>query len=212
MPSATPRPGHFRGDSPRFPRLSDDTLARLSILLGLDATPRARGLGRLFDAVGALVTGLSVASFDGHVAARLEDVAAPGAHLPYPITLPSTLTENELSTTAAEIDPRPTVRAVVADLLDGASPSTVAARFHATIAYAASTIAELARATFGFRRVVLSGGAFMNRLLEDGIRHRLGEGLVSSAVSVPTNDGGIALGQAHAAVLALVTNPAYGES
>lgn len=197
---------------PAFSRLSDDTLARLSILLGLDATPRARGLGRLFDAVGALVTGLSVASFDGHVAARLEDVAAPGAHLPYPITLPSTLTENELSTTAAEIDPRPTVRAVVADLLDGASPSTVAARFHATIAYAASTIAELARATFGFRRVVLSGGAFMNRLLEDGIRHRLGEGLVSSAVSVPTNDGGIALGQAHAAVLALVTNPAYGES
>lgn len=197
---------------PAFSRLSDDTLARLSILLGLDATPRARGLGRLFDAVGALVTGLSVASFDGHVAARLEDVAAPGAHLPYPITLPSTLTENELSATAAEIDPRPTVRAVVADLLDGASPSTVSARFHATIAHAASTIAELARVTFGFRRVVLSGGAFMNRLLEDGIRHRLGEGLVSSAVSVPTNDGGIALGQAHAAVLALVTNPAYGES
>lgn len=197
---------------PAFYRLSDDTLARLSILLGLDATPRARGLGRLFDAVGALVTGLSVASFDGHVAARLEDAAAPGAHLPYPITLPSTLTENELSATAAEIDPRPTVRAVVTDLLDGASPSTVSARFHATIAHAASTIAELARATFGFRRVVLSGGAFMNRLLEDGIRHRLGEGLVSSAVSVPTNDGGIALGQAHAAVLALVTNPAYGES
>lgn len=197
---------------PAFSRLSDDTLARLSILLGLDATPRARGLGRLFDAVGALVTGLSVASFDGHVAARLEDVAAPGAHLPYPITLPSTLTENELSATAAEIDPRPTVRAVVADLLDGASPSTVSARFHATIAHAASTIAELARATFGVRRVVLSGGAFVNRLLEDGIRHRLGEGLVSSAVSVPTNDGGIALGQAHAAVLALVTNPAYGES
>lgn len=197
---------------PAFYRLSDDTLARLSILLGLDATPRARGLGRLFDAVGALVTGLSVASFDGHVAARLEDVAAPGAHLPYPITLPSTLTENELSATADEIDPRPTVRAVVADLLDGASPSTVSARFHATIAHAASTIAELARATFGVRRVVLSGGAFMNRLLEDGIRHRLGEGLVSSAVSVPTNDGGIALGQAHAAVLALVTNPAYGES
>ena len=197
---------------PAFSRLSDDTLARLSILLGLDATPRARGLGRLFDAVGALVTGLSVASFDGHVAARLEDVAAPGAHLPYPITLPSTLTKNELSAPSDEIDPRPTVRAVVTDLLDGVSPGTVSARFHATITHAASTVAELARGTLGFRRVVLSGGAFMNRILEEGVRRRLGEGLVSSAVSVPTNDGGIALGQAHAAVLALVTNPAYGES
>lgn len=194
-----------------FSRLPDGTLARLSILLGLDGTPRARGLGRLFDAVGALVTGLSVASFDGHVAARLEDVAAPGAHLPYPITLPSTLTKNELSAPSAEIDPRPTVRAVVTDLLDGVSPGTVSARFHATIAYATSTVAELARGSFGFRRVVLSGGAFMNRILEEDVRRRLADDLVSSAVSVPTNDGGIALGQAHAAVLALTTNPAYGE-
>jgi hydrogenase maturation factor HypF (carbamoyltransferase family) len=50
----------------------------------------------------------------------------------------------------------------------------------------------------------------MNRVLEDEVRRRLADDLVSSAVSVPTNDGGIALGQAHAAVLALTTNPAYG--
>jgi hydrogenase maturation protein HypF len=116
----------------------------------------------------------------------------------------------ELSAPAAEIDPRPTVRAVVADLLDGVAPSLVSARFHATVAHATATVTELARDTFGCRRVVLSGGAFMNRVLEDEVRRRLADDLVSSAVSVPTNDGGIALGQAHAAVLALTTNPAYG--
>jgi hydrogenase maturation protein HypF len=98
----------------------------------------------------------------------------------------------------------------VADLLDGVAPSLVSARFHATVAHATATVTELARDTFGCRRVVLSGGAFMNRVLEDEVRRRLADDLVSSAVSVPTNDGGIALGQAHAAVLALTTNPAYG--
>jgi hydrogenase maturation protein HypF len=54
----------------------------------------------------------------------------------------------------------------------------------------------------GLRHVVLSGGCFQNRALEAGLRKRLGPA-VRMAQDVPINDGGLALGQAWAAVLAL---------
>ena len=64
-----------------------------------------------------------------------------------------------------------------------------------------------ALAETGLRRVVLSGGALQNRLLERGLVARLGAETVVMARDVPVNDGGLALGQAWAAVLAL-TEPA----
>jgi hydrogenase maturation protein HypF len=50
----------------------------------------------------------------------------------------------------------------------------------------------------GLKRVALSGGCFQNRLLLEGLIETLEEqGLtVFSHQQVPTNDGGIALGQA----------------
>ena len=68
-------------------------------------------------------------------------------------------------------------------------------------------MAARALAETGLRRVVLSGGALQNRLLERGLVARLGAETVVMARDVPVNDGGLALGQAWAAVLAL-TEPA----
>lgn len=187
----------FRGHTP-------STLDPL--LRALDAgvaTTRARGLGRWFDALGALALGLSHAGFDGHVALALEELADPGSATPYPFTAPAALALEGPLTASHEIDPRPTVRALVGELLAGASPSHVAARFHATVVEATSVVVARALAETGLRRVVLTGGALQNRLLERGLVARLGAETVVMPREVPVNDGGLALGQAWAAVLAL---------
>ncbi|HQY65353.1 MAG TPA: hypothetical protein PK141_28360, partial [Polyangiaceae bacterium] len=72
------------------------------------------------------------------------------------------------------MDPRPTVHAVVQDLLAGAAPGRVSARVHATVVEATCAVAARALAETGVRRVVLTGGALQNRLLERGLVERLG--------------------------------------
>jgi hydrogenase maturation protein HypF len=84
----------------------------------------------------------------------------------------------------------------------------VAARFHHTVVQATATVVAGVLASTGLRRVVLTGGSFQNRLLERGLSERIGPERVIMAREVPVNDGGLALGQAWAAVLALGTRVA----
>jgi hydrogenase maturation protein HypF len=165
----------------------------------------ARGMGRWFDAVGALVLGLPRAGFEGHVAIALEELAAAHDVEPYALGLPDSIAIDEPIGAGHEVDLRPTVRAVVADLLEGVSRATIAARFHRSIVEATSAVARRVLAATGLGRVVLSGGCFQNQRLERGLVERLGPERVSMARDVPVNDGGLALGQAWAAVLALET-------
>lgn len=167
------------------------------------ATVKARGMGRWFDAIGALALSLPRAGFEGHVAIALEEAAERGDAAPYPVGLPSDIALDAEVGPAHEVDLLPTVRAVVTDLLSGVSPGRVSARFHSTVVEATSAVVARAIAATGLRRVVLSGGSFQNHILERGLVARLGAGRVSTAREVPLNDGGIALGQAWGAVLAL---------
>lgn len=167
------------------------------------STVRARGMGRWFDALGALALAMPRAGFDGHVAIALEEAAAAGEVDAYPVVLPSALALDEPIAAAHEIDLRPTVRAAVGALLDGVAPGVVSARFHRTLVEATATTVTRVLAATGLRRVVLSGGSLQNRILERGLVERLGEERVMIAREAPINDGGIALGQALAAVLAI---------
>ena len=95
------------------------------------------------------------------------------------------------------LDARPTVRAVVDDLREGASVASVAARFHNALAAATAEACVRAASRRGTETVVLSGGVFQNlRLLESTRESLRAEGLrVLTAESLPPNDGGIAYGQ-----------------
>ena len=170
-------------------------------------TPRARGVGRYFDAIGALALGLARADFDGHVAIALEEHAGDDAGA-YPVSPPSRLAREGALDAAHELDLRPTVRAAVRDLVDGVSPGTVSARFHAALTDATAAVVARALAETGLRRVVLCGGAFQNRRLVRGMIERLGASRVVMSQEAPRNDGGIALGQAWAAALALAAEGA----
>ncbi len=169
------------------------------------STVKARGMGRWFDAIGALALSLPQAGFDGHVAVALEEAAEGCEAAPYPVGLPSDIALAAEIGPAHEVDLRPTMRAVALDLLSGVSPGRVAARFHGTVVGATSAVVARVIAATGLRRIVLSGGSFQNRVLERALVARLGAERVSMAREVPLNDGGIALGQAWSAVLALAS-------
>jgi hydrogenase maturation protein HypF len=81
----------------------------------------------------------------------------------------------------------------VGEVRDGVEAGVIAAKFHNTLVEIIVTIARHA----GETRVVLSGGCFQNRYLTERTVQRLLETGFRPYwhQRVPTNDGGIALGQ-----------------
>ncbi len=90
------------------------------------------------------------------------------------------------------------IHGVVRDVEQGVQPSVIGGKFHATIIHLFSDLCEVIRKESGLDRVVLSGGVFQNSLLLSGLARRLEEKSfqVFTHKLVPTNDGGISLGQA----------------
>lgn len=159
-------------------------------------SPLARGVGRFFDGLGALVLSRKASRFEGQVAMALNGIADRTEREAYPFDVadPSTL---------PAIDLRPTVRAVVGDLFSGAPAASISGRFHNTLAQAAAHCVRLAWERHGNLPVVLTGGCYQNALLTERVLGELGELGGSERVfihrQVPPGDGGIALGQAVAA-------------
>jgi len=162
------------------------------IIDGQIHSPRSSGLGRLFDGVAALMGLRRTVSFEGQAAMELEALATGTAAPPYPFTL--LRKENE----PYMVDTASTIRAVVADLQAGQSKNRIAAAFHSTLIEAFAAMAREMRKATGLTRVALSGGCFQNKILLEGSIEKLGsDGFeVYSHSRVPSNDGGISLGQA----------------
>jgi hydrogenase maturation protein HypF len=96
------------------------------------------------------------------------------------------------------IDPAPIIRSVVSDLAAGTPAAQISASFHATLIDLFSLVCGALRKKFNLNRVVLSGGCFQNAILLNGLLQTLQKNQfeVYAHQLVPTNDGGIALGQA----------------
>jgi hydrogenase maturation protein HypF len=164
------------------------TLMRQMIAGGVN-TPRARGVGRYFDALGALVLNRAESHYEGQVAMALEFAADAGEAACYPFAI-------HRHTSPWEIDLRELVRAVVADLLAGRPAATIAARFHNTLVAATAECLRAAARQVGRRPVVLAGGCFQNARLSEGLLAALSPDFdVYLPRTVPPGDGGIALGQ-----------------
>jgi len=149
------------------------------------ASPPTSSVGRLFDAVSALLGVRDTVTYEGQAAIELEQRVDPDERGTYPVTAGDVLAGGEL------------VAAVVEDLAAGVATGRIAARFHHGLADA--TVAAVARLAgeHGVGTAALSGGVFVNAVLLERVRAGLeAAGLrVLVPTRVPCTDGGIALGQ-----------------
>lgn len=155
-------------------------------------SPLTSSCGRLFDAVAAVINLRREVNYEAQAAVELEmcrDEAAAGQ--PYPFGL------NEADD-LLQIDCRPLFRAIVEDLLRGATAGEISQRFHDGLAATLAAIARILRKRTSLNTVCLSGGTFQNACLANGLEHQLqSEGFeVYTHSQVPAGDGGISLGQA----------------
>jgi hydrogenase maturation protein HypF len=160
--------------------------------------PWTSSMGRLFDAVSSLLSIRDEVHYEGQAAIELEKIADPGIKEEYLFRL-------RVDEKPMTIDPTEMVRGIVRDLTEGMSSSKISGKFHRTIARLIIETCETIRSGERLNRVVLSGGVLQNMLLLSLVT----EGLRSSGFDVythhlvPTNDGGISLGQAVVAQMRL---------
>lgn len=147
-------------------------------------------MGYLFEAVASLVGVRNVSTYEAQAAMELEVLARP--FLSIAQSYPYTIDKDGI------IGLQDLLSAVVHDVRAHKPVEIIAARFHKTIADIAVEICIRARSCSGLNEVVLSGGVWQNRILLNAVR----DGLERTKFDVyfhrqvPTNDGGLALGQA----------------
>jgi hydrogenase maturation protein HypF len=187
----------YGDDPPRDLAVVRDHADRWEAVIALartgTASPSTTSAGRLFDAVAALVGVRDRINYEGQAAVELEQLADPAETSAYPVTID----EGE----PFQIGTAGLVRAVVADVRAGVAGAAIAARFHNGLADAAVAACLRVRQATGLEVVALSGGVFQNVLLSERVRAGLlGGGFrVLTHSRVPSNDGGISLGQAAVA-------------
>lgn len=149
-------------------------------------------MGRLFDAVAAILGVCQTATYEAQAAMELEaacspDLAVGEAGYRFALTGDDPIV----------CDFSPVLWALVADWGRGVPVGVLAARFHDAVAALVGTVASTVRQRTGVSTVALSGGVFQNvALLERTVDRLEAEGFaVLVHRRVPPNDGGLALGQ-----------------
>jgi hydrogenase maturation protein HypF len=153
-------------------------------------SPLTTSAGRWFDAAAGLLGLRDVMAYEGQAAMLLEAAArAHGA-----VSADRALYRID----GAMLDLLP----LAGRLADERDAGRGAALFHATLAAALADWVRQAAADTGLATVALGGGVFLNRILSQQLVQRLTAcGLtVLQARQAPVNDGGLALGQAWAAM------------
>ena len=163
-------------------------------------SPLTSSAGRLFDAVSSIAGISQLSNFEGQSAMMLEFAADENEFNSYPFDIVKE--EKKI------INWHPVIISILADREIGISSSVISAKFHNTLVKIILEILKLS----GLKRVVLSGGCFQNVfLLERTIKELESEGYtVYRHQRIPTNDGGISLGQI-AAVMSSIKSPLLKE-
>jgi hydrogenase maturation protein HypF len=154
-------------------------------------SPLTSSMGRLFDAVSALLGICDQSTYEGQAAMELEMVMEKETRECYPLSYQN---END----CLIICPEPLFREICSDLKTGKPAGYISGKFHNSIITMLVETCIRLRDAWKLSRVALSGGCFQNTyLLSRSIEMLAGEGFeVFYHQKVPPNDGGIALGQA----------------
>jgi len=173
-------------DIPFLNQIENENLDLLimSIDKGINA-PLTSSSGRLFDSVSALLGLCTKASFHAEAPMRLEAIINPEVRDTYPFHAKAYISFREM------------FHEIIRDIKEQKPDWYISTKFHNTIISIIFATADKIRKETGIRKVVLSGGTFQNRYLLEESENTLGmNGFeVFANQRVPSNDGGIALGQ-----------------
>jgi len=158
-------------------------------------------LGRIFDAVAAMLGLGSYNYFDAQLPMALEAIIERDIEEHYDFELINRANES------LQLDLDKMIRQMVEDIQNDRAPAIISAKFHNTVAAGLLAIAKQARQKTNLTTVALSGGVFCNRYLTNRLISQLKQNNFSVLFNriVPSNDGGISLGQAAIAAAHLVS-------
>jgi hydrogenase maturation protein HypF len=158
--------------------------------------PLTSSLGRLFDAVASLIGIRSEITYEAQAAIEMEVLSRPfiSSAIAYPYLF-------EETSDGILIRLRDILKAVIHDVQRDVPSGLIGASFHKTITQISVNICKLARQKTDLNEVALSGGVWQNQILLDLVRNELEKDgfVVFFHTQTPTNDGGLALGQAMVA-------------
>ena len=149
-------------------------------------------LGRVFDAIAAMLGLGSYNHFDAQLPMALEAIIADDIEDQYEFDLIETADK------PLQFDLGKMLRQIIDDIQNDRPAAAISAKFHNTIAAALLQMAKAARESTKRNSVALSGGVFCNRYLANRLIKQLKQNGFSILLhqNVPSNDGGISLGQA----------------
>ena len=153
-------------------------------------SPKASSIGRLFDAVAALLGFDAKITFQGEAAIDLENLCCRDDQSFYQYNI-------SLEDGIYIIDCKPLIKSVVIEVIDGIDKELIARRFHNTIIKFTIELCEILRKEYNLSSVVLSGGVFQNEILLINIYKELikRDFKVYIHEQIPANDEGISIGQ-----------------
>lgn len=194
---------------PFFRSLADQPLPTLRRMMGAEFnSPLTSSVGRLFDAVSAVVDLRQTVSYEGQGAIELEAAVDPAA-LDDGQAYPFAIDDDD---GLARLEPRPMWLELLQDMRCHVATAVIAARFHAGLADGLARMVDHLAARHHdvwHGRIALSGGVFQNAVLSERLIGQLeSRGLsVLRHARVPSNDGGLSLGQATIAAARAIARP-----
>jgi hydrogenase maturation protein HypF len=176
---------------------NDDRFAMIQAALKQNInTQQSSSMGRLFDAVSAILGIRKANSYEGECAIALENAAAAAQQdgiAPYPLHF--TIEYGKLESTVDQVG---LLKDMLTAVKSGVEKGALALGFHEAICEMVLHVCSHIREQSGENKVALSGGVFGNLLLTQGCVKKLENANFEVFLNsqVPTNDGGICLGQA----------------
>ncbi|WP_018248604.1 carbamoyltransferase HypF [Orenia marismortui] len=184
----------YGADLELFNELIDIKIERIEKVIRLIKadinSPETSSMGRLFDTVASLIALGEVISYEAQGAIKLESLATATEARKYAYQI-------ENNNGYYLINTIPLIKAIVDDIKLGLNKEVIARKFHNTIISFSVALCELIRDEYKTKLVALSGGVFQNQILLKGIYQQLvaKEFEVYFHSKLPSNDGGLAVGQ-----------------
>ena len=164
-------------------------------------SPQTSSIGRLFDAVGALVGIRQAVNYEAQAAIELEAQHDPLESGDYPLAIIRNPQWPHF------IDPSPMFSAICSDLRLRVNAGVISSRFHRGLIKTVVEIACSARQETSIRDIILSGGVWQNATLLAWTVPELEKNGFNVWLhrKIPANDGGLSFGQTMVAAFNIGT-------